>query len=97
MIVFFEENLTNQTWGETIPIANNVDIIADADLKDDITTDMTFFGIGEINSIEIFNESGFFNTDNASQTVNVQFRVYIPFGTLGVKYTTHVSTKIIQD
>lgn len=97
MSVFFEENLNNQTWTRTIPIANNVDILADADLNDDITTDQTFLGIGEINSIEIFNESGIFGINNVSQTVNVQFRVYVPIGTLGVKYTAHVATKIILD
>ena len=48
MTIYFEENLNNQTWSRSIPIANNVEIIADADLNDDITTDMTFLGIGEI-------------------------------------------------
>ncbi len=97
MTIYFEENLNNQTWSRTIPIANNVDILADADLSDDITSDMTFLGIGEIFSIDIFNVSGIFNINSVSQTVNVQFRVYIPFGTLGVKYTARVATKIIHD
>jgi len=97
MTIYFEENLNNQTWIRTIPIANNVDILADADLNDDITSDMTFLGIGETYSIDIFNVSGIFNNNSVSQTVNVQFRIYIPIGTLGVKYTAHVATKIIHD
>ncbi len=96
MSIYFEENLNNQTWSRTIPITNNVEIIADADLNDDITADMTFLGVGEMYSIEIFNESGIFNVNNVIQTVNVQFRVYIPIGTLGVKYIARVATKIIQ-
>jgi len=97
MTIYFEENLYNETLGVTIPIANNVDILADADPNDDINTDITFLGIGEPYAIDIFNESGLFNTDNVSQTVNVQFDVYIPLATLGGKYTARVTTKIIQD
>ena len=96
MSIYFEENLNNLTWSKTISIADNVEIIADVDLNDDITTDITFLGIGETNSIDIFNVSGIFNKNNVSQIVNVQFRVYIPMGTLGVKYTAHVLTKIVQ-
>jgi len=97
MTIYFEENLTNTTWAETILIANNVDILADTDPNDDITTDITFLGSGEANAVDIFNESGVFPTDNASQTVNVQFDVSIPLSTLGVKYTARVATKVIQD
>jgi hypothetical protein len=97
MTIHFEENLTNTTWAETIPIANNVDILADADPNDDITTDITFLGSGEANAVDIFNESGIFRTDGISQTVNVQFDVSIPLSTLGVKYTARVATKVIQD
>jgi len=97
MTLYFEENLYNSTYDETILIANNVDILAGADPNDDITTDITFSGIGEANAVDIFNESGVFPTDNASQTVNVQFDVFIPLGTLGVKYTARVATKIVQN
>ena len=97
MTIYFEENLTNTTWAETILIANNVDILADTDPNDDITTDITFLGSGEANAVDIFNESGIFRTDSISQTVNVQFDVSIPLSTLGVKYTARVATKVIQD
>jgi len=97
MTIYFEENLTNTTWTETILIANNVDILADTDPNDDITTDITFLGSGEANAVDIFNESGIFRTDSISQTVNVQFDVSIPLSTLGVKYTARVATKVIQD
>ena len=97
MTLYFEEDLINTSRGDTIAIANNVDILADADLNDDITSDFTFLGIGESNDVEIFNDSGIFSTDNVSQIVNVQFDVFIPLGTLGGRYTARVATKISQD
>ena len=97
MTLYFEENLTNTTRGSTIPIANNVDILANVDLTDDITSDITFLGIGIINAVDIFNESGLFHRNNISQTVNVQFNVYIPLGTMSGIYSARVATKIIHD
>jgi len=96
MTVFFEENLTNFTRGDFISIANNVDILADADFTDDIISDITFLGVGETNKIDIFNESGIFHYNNVNQVVYVQFDVYIPFGTQAGKYTARVTTKIFQ-
>jgi len=97
MSIYFEGNLTNITWAETITIADNVDIKGNTDPNDDITEDITFQGIGEGNAVDIFNVSGVFHSDDSSQTVNVQFNVYIPFGTHGGKYTARVATKIVQD
>jgi len=97
MSIYFEENLTNPMWGSTIPIANNVTIKADADLNDDITSDKVFKGIGEVNAIDIINVSGLLSPDNVSQTVDVQFNVYIPYGTLWGKYTAIVASKIVHD
>jgi len=97
MTIYFEENLTNTSWGTNIPIANNVEILADADLNDDITTDITFLGIGQVNAVDIYNDSGIFSKNSVSQTVNVQFDIYIPLGTIGGRYTARVATKIIQD
>jgi len=94
MSIYFEGNLTNATSGGVIPIANNVYILANADLNDDILADKMFLGIGEANSIDIFNNSGIFSKNNSSQTVSVQFNVYIPFGTPWGKYTARVATKI---
>ncbi|MCJ7697775.1 MAG: hypothetical protein MUO73_05555, partial [Thermoplasmata archaeon] len=94
--IYFEENLTNVTSGEIIPIANNVYICANADPNDDITTDMMFKGIQELNAIDVINTSGIFHKNNTSQIVHVQFNVYIPFGTIHGEYTAHVATKIKQ-
>ncbi|EMR73388.1 protein of unknown function (DUF2341), partial [Thermoplasmatales archaeon SCGC AB-539-N05] len=97
MTIWFEENLTNQTWGTTIPIANNVDILNDTDSNDDINTgDITFNGIEEINAVDIFNTSGTFSKNNASQTVDVQFNVRIPIGTMWGEYIARIAVKIIQ-
>ncbi|MCX6666581.1 MAG: DUF2341 domain-containing protein, partial [Euryarchaeota archaeon] len=95
--IYFEENLTNGTYGTSISITNNVYILADTDLNDDITTDVVFEGIGEANALHIFNDSGVFSTNNTYQTVDVQFKVYIPFGTHGGTYVAHVAIKIKQD
>jgi hypothetical protein len=92
--IYFEENLTNITSAEVIPIANNVYICADADPTDDITTDIMFNGIGEVYAVDIINSSGVFQKNNSSQFVQVQFNVYIPFGTIHGEYTAHVATKI---
>jgi len=97
MTIYFEENLTNTTLGDTISIANNVYILGDADSNDDITYNVMFTGIGEAKAIDIFNDSGIFNSNNISQIVNVQFDVYIPIGTQGGRYTARVATKIIQN
>jgi len=72
MSIYFEGNLTNITWAETITIADNVDIKGNTDPNDDITEDITFQGIGEGNAVDIFNVSGVFHSDDSSQTVNVQ-------------------------
>ncbi|MFO7676948.1 MAG: DUF2341 domain-containing protein [Thermoplasmatota archaeon] len=94
--IYFEENLKNTMHGTTIPIANNVVILAETDPDDDITSDITFLGIGEVNAVDIINDSGLFSLDGVSQTVYVQFMVFVPFGTLGGRYTARVATKIIQ-
>jgi len=97
MTIYFEENLTNTTWGKSIAIADNVTILANADLTDDITSDVTFNGIEEVYAVDIFNDSGIFKNNGVSQTVDVQFDVYIPLGSIGGLYTARVAIKIIQD
>jgi len=92
--IYFEENLTNVSSGDRIFIANNVYICANADLNDDITSDMMFNGIREPNAIDIINTSGVFHRNNTHQYVHVQFNVFIPFGTIGGEYSAHVATKI---
>ncbi|RLE39892.1 hypothetical protein DRZ77_03395, partial [Candidatus Woesearchaeota archaeon] len=97
--IWFEENLTNQTWGTTIPIAGNVDILNSTDPNDDITPstgDITFNGIGEANAVDIINVSGTFEPDGVTQTVDVQFNVRIPLGTMWGIYQAHVGVKIFQ-
>ena len=95
--IYFEENLYNSTMEDTILIAGNVHIKASTDPDDDITEDETFQGISEANAIDIINASGTYQVDGASQTVDVQFRVDIPFGTYFSIYTARVATKIWQD
>jgi hypothetical protein len=97
MTIYFEENLSNVSRGTSIAIADNVTILANADLTDDITTDITFLGIEEVNAVDIFNNSGVFKNNGVSQTVNVQFDVYIPLGTIGGIYTARVAIKILHD
>jgi acetyltransferase-like isoleucine patch superfamily enzyme len=92
--IYFEENLTNVSSGDRILIANNVYICANADLNDDITSDMMFYGIREPYAIDIINTSGVFRRTNTHQYVHVQFNVFIPFGTIGGEYSAHVATKI---
>jgi len=94
--IFFEENLSNISSADFIPVANNVYICANADVTDDIIADMMFKGIGELYAIDVINTSGVFHKDNTSQIVHVQFSVYIPFGTIPGEYTAHVTTKIRQ-
>jgi hypothetical protein len=94
--VFFRENLTNISSGSIIPIANNVYLLANADLTDDVTTDIMFTGIGEAHAVNIITTSGVFNNNDTSTVVHVQFNVYIPLGTLKGLYTAHVGTKIKQ-
>ncbi|MDH7518083.1 MAG: hypothetical protein QHH19_07080, partial [Candidatus Thermoplasmatota archaeon] len=95
--IYFEENLTHVSSGDTISIANNVYILANADPNDDITEDTLFMGVGEKYAVDIYNDSGIFNENGVSQTVNVQFEVYIPFGTLSGKYTARVNSNIKHD
>jgi len=94
LTIYFEENLTNTSWGDFISIADNVHILANADPTDDITYDILFLGIGEANAVDIINSSGIFTKDGVSQAVNVQFDVFIPLGTSGGRYTARVATKI---
>jgi hypothetical protein len=97
MSIFFENNLYNKTWDDTIFIASNVDIKANADPNDDITEDIAFQGIGESNAVDVFNNSGFFQADGTSQSVQIQFKVNIPFGTMGGEYTARVAAKLSHD
>jgi len=94
--IFFRENLTNISSGGIIPIANNVYLCANADLTDDVTSDVMFTGIGETYAVNIITTSGIFHKNDTSAVVHVQFNVFIPFGTLKGVYTAHVGTKIKQ-
>jgi len=94
--IFFRENLTNISSGGIIPIANNVYLCANADLTDDVTSDIMFTGIGETHAVNIITTSGIFHKNDTSTVVHVQFNVFIPFGTLKGVYTAHVGTKIKQ-
>ncbi|HVQ00634.1 MAG TPA: DUF2341 domain-containing protein [Candidatus Thermoplasmatota archaeon] len=94
--IFFRENLTNSSSGNVIPIANNVYLLATADINDDVTSDIMFTGIGEAHAVYIITTSGVFHKNDTSAVVHVQFNVYIPLGTLKGMYTAHVGSKIKQ-
>ncbi len=98
MTVWLTGNLTNVSSGKNITVTNNVKILADADPNDDITTDQTYTGIEEINAkyVFLFNENGTAPDDNPYQTVDVQFNVFIPFGTWSGVYSTNIGVKVKQ-
>jgi len=98
MTVWLTGNLTNVSSGKNITVANNVKILANADPNDDITTDQTYTGTEEINAkyVFLFNENGTAPDDNPYQTVDVQFNVYVPFGTWYGIYSTNIGVKVKQ-
>jgi hypothetical protein len=98
MTVWFTGNLTNVTNGENITVANNVKILANAEPNDDITEDQTYTGIEEENAkyVFLYNQNGTSPDNNPYQTVDVQFNVYVPFGTLGAIYSTNIGVKVSQ-
>ena len=96
MIIFLEENLTHTECEETILVKDNLIILENADLGDDITENTTFAGIGEDHAIYIFNTSGIYPKNNISQDVDVQFRMYIPLGTISGTYSANIATKTTQ-
>jgi len=96
MSIYFEKNLTNSTSGAEIFIEDHVYILEKADSDDDITVDKKFEGTGEKNKIEIFNNSGLFQSENNTQSVQIQFEVGVPIGTYSGKYTSSLATELIQ-
>jgi len=96
--IWLTGNLTNESTGKNISVANNVKILANADLNDDITSDQTFVGIGETNAkyVFLYNQNGTAPDNNPYQTVSVQFNVYIPFGTMAGSYSTYIGVKTSQ-
>jgi hypothetical protein len=94
--VYFEKDLINKSSGQEISIGGNVDILAEADLDDDISTDQTFTGVGETNAIEVINSSGDHRSDGVEQSINFKFNVDVPIGTYSGKYTSRLASRIIH-
>ncbi len=94
--VYFEKNLINKTSALEIAVGNNVDILAEADLDDDIIADQTFTGVGETNAVEVINSSGNHNMNGLEQSINFKFNVDVPIGTYSGRYTSRLATIIIH-
>ncbi len=94
--IYFEKNLTNASFDSEISIKDSVYILEKADSNDDIFEDKKFNGTGEKYKIEVLNDSGIFQTENNSQTVQIQFKVGVPIGTYSGKYTSRMATKVTQ-
>ena len=97
MMIFLEENLTHIECEATIPIKDNLVILENADPYDDITENKTFTGIGIDHAVYIFTDSGIYPKNNISQDVDVQFRMYVPLGTISGTYSANIATKTIQN
>ena len=98
MTIWLTGNLTNESTGKNISVANNVKILANADLNDDIASDQTFVGIGETNAkyVFLYDQNGTAPDNNPYQSVSVQFNVYIPFGTMAGSHSTYIGVKTSQ-
>ncbi|MEF8879913.1 MAG: hypothetical protein V5A64_05940 [Candidatus Thermoplasmatota archaeon] len=94
--IYFENNLYNSTSGNSITIADNLKVLANADPNDDITSDQVFQGLGEENKIKIITTSGTSPTDGLTQEVQIQFNIQIPLGTYSGIYSSKMTTKINQ-
>ncbi|RLF59368.1 MAG: hypothetical protein DRN27_02880 [Thermoplasmata archaeon] len=95
--VYFEGNLSNSTLNENISIKNNTKLLASAFSGDDIITDQLFEGVGVDNSVDIFNDSGFFPKNNTSQIVSIQFSVFVPLGTMSGVYSSKIAVTVKHD
>jgi hypothetical protein len=97
MMIFLEENLTHTECEATIPIKDNLVILENADPYDDITENITFTGTDIDHAVYIFTDSGIYPKNNISQDVDVQFRMYVPLGTISGTYSANIATKTIQN
>ncbi len=96
MRVWFVTNL--EDGSNTIDITN-VQILAAADPNDNITSDLTFNGLGIGNAEYIFGSATWWfshSTDSDEDTVDVQFSVTVPFGTTNGTYTAQLTIRIQQ-
>ncbi|MFQ5907844.1 MAG: hypothetical protein ACE5JE_03320 [Thermoplasmata archaeon] len=94
MSVWFNTNLTS--GGDEIPIAANVNITAAGDPSDDITSDLTFGGLGIGNREFIWGTgaSQAHDTVGDSETTGVQFGVSVPFGTPSGSYVATLTMRV---
>ncbi len=91
MKIYFDENLTQVDGPDVIGIAGNLTVLQNADEDDDLLINTTFSGLSENNAIILFDERSA-PSDGIFQSVNVQFELFIPFGTWGT-----YSTKLIKN
>ena len=84
--------------GDTIDISN-VQILAAADLNDNITSDTPFVGLGEANLVYILGSASWYfphATDASENTTVVQFSVFIPGSQAFGTYTAQLVIRIQQ-
>ncbi len=94
MSVWFDTNLADD--GNQIP-ATNINITADGDGGDAITSDVTFTGLGDTNRVYIHGSSGTQRLHNVSadqETTGVRFGVSVPFGTPSGTYTATLTIRV---
>lgn len=93
--VWFDTHLTS--GANTIDVSN-INITAAGDTNDDVLADTAFAGLTETNALIIRNDTsnGTHEVSANSATTNVQFRVFVPFGTASGSYTANLTIKVEQ-
>lgn len=94
LTIHFDDNLTQVSGPDVIDIGGNLSVLKNADPYDDITENTTFSGTKEINAITLL-EKRSAPANGLFDSVNVQFELYIPFGTWGT-YSSQINKKITR-
>jgi len=92
--IYFDENLSQVNGPDVIGIGENLSVLKNADADDDITENTTFSGTKEAHAITILKRRSA-PANGLFESVNVQFELYIPFGTRGM-YSSQINKKIIR-
>jgi hypothetical protein len=92
LMIYFDENLSQIGGSDIIGIGGNLSVLENTNSEDDIFVNTTFAGTGVSNAITVFDgrEAPVNGTMNS---VDVQFELFIPFGTWGT-YSSSVIKKI---
>lgn len=95
MSVWFDTTLTSGANSITV---TNINITAAGDTNDDIASDTSFAGLGSGNAVIIRDDAtaGAHAGATNSTVTNVQFRVFVPFGTPTGTYTATLTIRVAQ-